>query len=50
MNHWFTEVLCWKFDGIIDSSTVTNAYIWLTAKFGSFTAAASCDVMPTITI
>ncbi len=50
MNHWFTEVLCWKYDGMVDSSTVANAYIWLTSKFGRFTAAASCDVMPALMV
>ncbi len=43
MLEWFSDVLCWKYAGAIDSSTVANAYVWLSAKFGSFAGYASCD-------
>ncbi len=50
MFEWFTQVLCWKQSGVIDSSTVANAYVWLSAKFGSLVGSASCDAAALITI
>ena len=50
MFEWFSQVLCWKQGGAIDSSTVANAYVWLSAKFGSLVGSASCETGALITI
>lgn len=50
MLEWFSQILCWKQSGLIDSSTVANAYVWLNGKFGAMVGSASCDVVPLITI
>ena len=44
MIEWFSQVLCWKHEGIVDSSTVANAYTWLTAHFSDVVGHASCNV------
>ncbi|AJM93015.1 MULTISPECIES: hypothetical protein [Nitrosopumilus] len=47
---WFSQVLCWKHAGIVDSSTVANAYIWLTAHFSDIAGYASCNANHLATI
>ena len=42
MLEWFSTVLCWKHMGVVDSSTVTQAYLWLTSTLGEFAASAKC--------
>ena len=46
--HWFAEVLCWKHDGMIDSSTVSTAYVWLTTKFSGIATSAACEITPVL--
>ena len=50
MIEWFSHVLCWKYDGAIDSSAVAQAYVWLVSEFGRFAASASCVASPSMTI
>jgi len=50
MLEWFSQVLCWKYSGLVDSSTVANAYIWLTAHFTEVTGYANCNVNNLATI
>ncbi|KER06934.1 hypothetical protein AAA799E16_00280 [Marine Group I thaumarchaeote SCGC AAA799-E16] len=50
MIEWFSQVLCWKHEGIIDSSTVANAYVWLTAHISDVAGYASCNTNHIATI
>ena len=50
MIEWFSQVLCWKHAGMIDSSTVANAYVWLTGHFSEVAGYASCTTSHLATI
>ena len=50
MIEWFSQVLCWKHAGMVDSSTVANAYIWLTGHFSEVVGYASCTTSHLATI
>ena len=43
MIEWFTKVLCSKYSGMLDSSTVANSYVWLTSHFNEVITYANCN-------